>query len=74
MRRQLWSEPANAEKDLRVAWIGGVFNSRLLLERFRMLVELEGSVTTAAPLHGPAIGALLIAAKLAGHKALYFSA
>jgi N-acetylglucosamine kinase-like BadF-type ATPase len=63
VRRELWSAPPG---DLRVAWVGGVFNSRLLLERFRMLVELEGSATAAASLHGPAIGALLLAGKLAG--------
>jgi hypothetical protein len=59
---------------VKVAWIGGVFSSAILLGRFRMLVELEGSGSAAPPLHGPAIGALLIAAKLAGNKAVYFSA
>jgi glucosamine kinase len=64
VRRQLWSD--GAPDAVKVAWIGGVFGSAILLERFRMLVELEGSVSAAAPLHGPAVGALLIAAKLAG--------
>jgi N-acetylglucosamine kinase-like BadF-type ATPase len=63
VRRQLWSE---VPPELPVTWVGGVFNSRLLLERFRMLVELEGSATARAPLHGPAIGALLLAGRLAG--------
>lgn len=63
VRRQLWSDGTSG---LKVAWVGGVFSSRILLERFRMLVELEGSATAEAPLHGPAIGALLLAGKLAG--------
>lgn len=73
VRRQLWSDAHAAPGPLAgkmaagsVAWTGGVFNSRLVLERFRMLVELEGSMACAAPLHGPARGALLLAGKLAG--------
>jgi glucosamine kinase len=64
VRRQLWSE--GTADPVKVAWIGGVFGSAVLLERFRMLVELEGSVSASPPLHGPALGALFIAAKLAG--------
>ena len=42
----------------RVSPIGGVFNSEILLGRFRLLVEMsDGSVVP--PQHGPAIGALL---------------
>ena len=62
VRRQLWElgEPA------RVAWIGGVFRSRMLLERYRYLVELEEGNLAGAPEHGPAVGALLEAYRAAG--------
>ncbi len=62
VRRQLW-----ADTDVvHVSWAGGVFNSSILSERFRMLVQLDGGSLCAAPLHGPAEGALLIAWKNAG--------
>jgi N-acetylglucosamine kinase-like BadF-type ATPase len=62
VRRQLWGESAASS----VAWIGGVFSSAIVLERFRMLAELEGVVTVAPPVHSPAIGALLLAYRSAG--------
>jgi N-acetylglucosamine kinase len=62
VRRQLWREGEPA----RVAWIGGVFNSAILLERFRALLSLEENTTCAAPDHGPAEGALLLAYRAAG--------
>jgi N-acetylglucosamine kinase-like BadF-type ATPase len=62
VRRQLWSESEPA----RVAWVGGVFQSAILLERFRALVTLDGNTTCSAPDHGPAIGALLLAYRSAG--------
>ncbi|MES1260391.1 MAG: BadF/BadG/BcrA/BcrD ATPase family protein, partial [Acidobacteriota bacterium] len=65
VRRQLWNGAADSSA-LRLAWVGGVFNSGIVLERFRMLVELEGNVSSAPPLHSPAVGALLIACRLAG--------
>lgn len=55
VRAQLW-QPGDA---VEVAYIGGVFGSQRLLERYRMLVELEAGNCCAAPLHGPAEGALL---------------
>lgn len=55
VRAQLW-QPGEA---VEVAYIGGVFGSQRLLERYRMLVELEAGNTCAAPLRGPAEGALL---------------
>jgi N-acetylglucosamine kinase-like BadF-type ATPase len=51
---------------VRVAWMGGVFRSNLLRERFRMFVELEDGVAAGPPLHGPAAGALMEAFRLAG--------
>jgi N-acetylglucosamine kinase len=62
VRRQLWKpgEPA------RVAWIGGVFRSRLLLERYRDLVQIEDGNLPGVPEHGPAAGALHEAYRAAG--------
>jgi N-acetylglucosamine kinase-like BadF-type ATPase len=62
VRRQLWGENVFSK----VAWIGGVFSSPIVLERFRMLAELDGDVSAAAPIHSPAIGALLRAWRSAG--------
>jgi N-acetylglucosamine kinase-like BadF-type ATPase len=50
----------------RVAYIGGVFRSELLLERFRTLIELEEGNRLAPPEMGPAAGALLEAFRAAG--------
>ncbi len=62
VRGQLFqpAEPARA------SYIGGVFRSRILLERFRMLVEMEDGNQVAAPEYGPAAGALLEAYQAAG--------
>ena len=49
-----------------VAYIGGVFKSDLVLERFRMLVELEDGNRVMRPQHGPAAGALIEAYRIAG--------
>ncbi|HET8550198.1 MAG TPA: BadF/BadG/BcrA/BcrD ATPase family protein [Bryobacteraceae bacterium] len=49
-----------------VACIGGVFRSALLLERFRMLVELEEGSSVGRPRYGPAAGALIEAYRAAG--------
>ena len=62
VRSQLW-KPGDA---VEVAYIGGVFESRLVLERFRMLVELEDGIRCIAPKRGPAEGALLEACRSAG--------
>ena len=62
VRGQLFSP---GEK-VRVAWMGGVFRSNLLRERFRMLVEMEDGVAAGPPAHGPAVGALMQAFQLAG--------
>ena len=55
VRSQLW-KPGDA---VEVAYIGGVFQSRTVLERFRILVELEPGNRCGAARHGPAEGALL---------------
>ncbi len=62
VRRQLW-QPGEA---LDVAYIGGVFQSLTLRERFRMLVEMEEGVRCGPPLHNPAEGALLESYRAAG--------
>jgi N-acetylglucosamine kinase-like BadF-type ATPase len=49
-----------------ISYAGGVFRSPILLERFRMLIELWDEERFAAPLHGPAEGALIEAYRAAG--------
>ncbi len=54
-----------------VCYIGGVFRSRLLLERYRQIVELEEGAQCSAPRYSPAVGALLEAYRASGiHPAL----
>ena len=62
VRQQLWppGEPT------RVAWIGGVFRSRILLERYRCLIELEDGNRAGPPRYDPAAGALIEAYRVAG--------
>jgi N-acetylglucosamine kinase-like BadF-type ATPase len=62
VRNELWSQGAPVE----VAYVGGVFESRLLLETFRTLVELPDGVRCRPPMYGPAEGALLEAYRAAG--------
>jgi N-acetylglucosamine kinase len=62
VRSQLW-KPAEV---VEVAHIGGVFESRMVLERFRMLVELEQGNHSAPPIHSPVEGALREAWRAAG--------
>jgi len=62
VRSQLW-KPGEA---VDVAYIGGVFQSRTVRERFRMLVELEPGNRCGPPRHGPAEGALLEAYRAVG--------
>ena len=66
VRRQLWAE----EDSARVAWVGGVFRSAILRERFRRLISLEGHSICEPPRHGPAMGALLLAYRAAGIRDL----
>lgn len=50
----------------RIAYIGGVFKSAPLRERFRALLELEDGNMVGPPRFGPAAGALLEAYRAAG--------
>src|SRR5260370_1121259 len=61
IRRQLWTEG----EAVQVVYIGGVFRSNLLLERFRMLVEMESGARCGPPVYAPAAGALLEAYRAA---------
>jgi N-acetylglucosamine kinase-like BadF-type ATPase len=62
IRSQLWKE----SERVRVAWVGGAFRSETLLERFRSIIGIEANNDCAAPDHGPAVGALLLAYRAAG--------
>ncbi len=62
VRHQLWQPGEPVE----VAYIGGVFESLTIRERFRLLVEMETGSRCGPPLHGPAEGALLEAYRAAG--------
>ena len=62
VRSQLWQ----AGEPVEVAAVGGVFESQVVRERFRLLVELSEGNRCVAPRHGPAEGALLEAYRAAG--------
>jgi N-acetylglucosamine kinase len=62
VRGQLW----RPEDAVDAAYVGGVFQSGILLERFRTLVELDGACRCGPPLRGPAEGALAEAYRSAG--------
>jgi N-acetylglucosamine kinase-like BadF-type ATPase len=62
VRAQLW-QPGDA---VEVAYIGGVFRSKPLWERFRLLVEMETGNRCAPPRRSPSEGALSEAYKAAG--------
>lgn len=51
-----------------VSYVGGVFQSEMLLERYRMLIELGDGNRCEKPMHGPAAGALLEAYRAVGLK------
>jgi hypothetical protein len=69
VRRQLFGPHTHETVQVDIRHSGGVFASDPLLERFRMLVELEEGNRVSAPLHSPAEGALLEAYRIAGHAA-----
>ena len=62
VRSQLWKPGDPVE----VAYVGGVFQSRIVLERFRLLVEMEAGNRCGPPRRGPAEGALLEAYRASG--------
>ena len=62
VRSQLW-KPGEA---VQIAYIGGVFQSSPVRERFRGLLETEEGTRCGTPLHGPETGALLEAYRAAG--------
>ncbi|HTS29929.1 MAG TPA: BadF/BadG/BcrA/BcrD ATPase family protein [Bryobacteraceae bacterium] len=62
VRDQLWRPGDPVE----VAYIGGVFESGRVRERFRMLVELEAGSRCRPPRHDPSAGALLAAYRAEG--------
>jgi N-acetylglucosamine kinase-like BadF-type ATPase len=62
IRRQLWKDGELT----RVAYIGGVFRSKLILARYRELVEMQDGNRCQPPEYGPAAGALLEAYQAAG--------
>jgi N-acetylglucosamine kinase-like BadF-type ATPase len=64
VRNQLFQEG----ETVRVAYIGGVFKSRLVRERFTRLVELTEGNAVSAPLYPPAAGALIEAYAAAGMR------
>jgi len=64
VRAQLFA----AEEAVVVSYIGGAFHSAILLERFRMLIELNDSNRVVAPKYRPAEGALLEAYRIAEER------
>jgi N-acetylglucosamine kinase-like BadF-type ATPase len=67
VRRQLF----RAGEVARVAYVGGVFQSAIVLGAFQRLIERETGDRALLPIHGPAAGALLEAYRIAGvHGAL----
>lgn len=62
VRRQLFHRGELA----RTSYIGGVFRSEILRQRFAMLVQLESDAPVHPPAMGPAAGALIEAYRLAG--------
>ena len=66
VRAQLWKEGEPVE----VAYSGGVFRSARVLERFRLLVELESGNHCGPPKRSAAEGALLEAFRAAGLNAI----
>jgi N-acetylglucosamine kinase-like BadF-type ATPase len=66
VRQQLFSDG----DEVRVAPVGGVFRSRTLSERFRMLVELTDGCHCIQPVLDPAAGALLEAYRAVGRTVI----
>jgi N-acetylglucosamine kinase-like BadF-type ATPase len=56
----------DANTPCRISYLGGVFRSEMLLERYRTLMELEAGNRVSEPVYGPAAGALIEAFRAAG--------
>jgi N-acetylglucosamine kinase-like BadF-type ATPase len=67
VHRQLF-ELSKGAGQVNICYSGGVFSSEPLLERFRMLVELEEGNRVTAPKHSAAEGALLEAYRMSETK------
>jgi N-acetylglucosamine kinase-like BadF-type ATPase len=51
-----------------ISYLGGVFRSEILLDRYRTLMDLKEGNRVAEPVYGPAAGALMEAYRAAGVK------
>ena len=58
------------KEEVLVSYIGGVFKSRIVLDRFRKLVRAQAPNRVLPPVLGPAAGALLAAYRAAGRTDL----
>jgi N-acetylglucosamine kinase-like BadF-type ATPase len=68
VRRRLWRDEGDVR--VRVSWIGGVFRSRILRERFCAAVTSEANAVAGPPKSSPAAGALILAYRAAGLRIL----
>jgi N-acetylglucosamine kinase-like BadF-type ATPase len=66
VRRCLWSDDSPTGPPIHIAPIGGVFQSRILSDRFRMLATLAGGAEVSPPRRSPAAGALILAYRVSG--------
>ena len=62
VRRQLFDDSEIA----RVSYVGGVFQSVMILEQFKTLVEMDQQTFVTPPRFGPATGALIAAFRASG--------
>jgi N-acetylglucosamine kinase-like BadF-type ATPase len=62
VRKQLFAPGERA----RIAYVGGVFRSEILLGEFRRQMSRDDGNVLAPPRHGPAAGALIEAYRVAG--------
>jgi N-acetylglucosamine kinase-like BadF-type ATPase len=66
VRAQIFKTTGDKTAPCRISYLGGVFRSEILLDRYRMLMELEEGNRVAEPVYGPAAGALIEAYRAAG--------
>ena len=65
VRRQIFAD----DEPARISYVGGVFRGRVLMERFRSLIEMDEMNRFGPPVYEPAAGALLEAYRIAGISA-----